>query len=127
MLPGLVRAAIALRQPELATQLVHGVEPRTPLFENALSVCRAQLAEVSGDTADAAALYAEAAERWREFGNARERAYALLDQGRCLGAQGKIGAEAPLRAARELFASMGFEPTLVETDALLGPAEAAAL
>lgn len=60
----LVRSAVARRQPELAIRLVDGVEPRTPLFEHALSACRAQLAEATGEHAEAAQLYAEAAERW---------------------------------------------------------------
>ena len=56
-----------------------------------------------------------------------EHAYALLGQGRCLAALSKPDAEAPLRAARELFASMGYKPALAETDALLGKSEAAAV
>ena len=48
-----------------------------------------------------------------------ERAYALLGQGRCLAALGKPAAEAPLREARELFASMGYKPELAETEALV--------
>ena len=71
-------------------------------------------------------LYAEAAERWREFGNVPERAYALLGQGRCLAALGKPDAEAPLAEARDLFASMGYRPALAETDALLERTTAAA-
>ena len=53
-----------------------------------------------------------------------ERGYALLGQGRCLA--GKPEAEKPLRKAREPFASMGYEPALAETEALLGETEAAA-
>jgi class 3 adenylate cyclase/tetratricopeptide (TPR) repeat protein len=122
----LVRSAAALRQPELAMRFVDGVEPRTPLFEHALSACRAQLAEAAGDHVEAAQLYAEAAERWRDFGNVPERAYALLGWGRCLAILGEPEAEEPLRTARELFASMGFTSAVAETDALLGPAKAAA-
>jgi len=103
-----------------------GVEPVTPLLEHGLVSCRAQLAE-AGDEAEAAILYAEAAGRWRGFGDVREYAHALLGQGRCLVAQDKIEAEAPLREARELFASMGYKPALLETEALLGSADAAAL
>ena len=126
VLPALVRGAAALRQPEVATRLVGGVEPRTPLFEHALSACRAQLAEAAGEHAEAVALYAEAAERWRDFGNVPERANALLGQGRCLTAVDKE-AEVPLREARELFASMGFTPAVAEVDGLLGSPSAAAL
>jgi tetratricopeptide (TPR) repeat protein len=126
-LSALVRSAAALRQPEFATRLVDGVEPRTPLFEHALSACRAQLAEAAGEHAEAAQHHAEAAERWHDFGNMPERAYALLGLGRCLAILGKPEAEEPLRTARELFASMGFTPAVAEIDGLLGSPEAAAL
>ena len=126
-LPGLVRTALALRQPELATRLVDGAEPRTPLSEHALSASRAQLTEAAGEHAEAAQLYAEVVERWREFGNVPERAYALLGQGRSIAALGKPEAEEPLRAARELFASMGFTPAVAQADGLLGSPAAAAL
>jgi hypothetical protein len=126
-LPALVRTALALRQPELATRLVNLVEPRTPLVEHALSASRAELAEAAGGHAEAVALYAEAAERWRTFGNVPERAYALLGQGRCLAASGRVEAHEPLRAARELFASIGYQPALAESEALLGEGEAAAM
>jgi class 3 adenylate cyclase/tetratricopeptide (TPR) repeat protein len=126
VLPELVRAAHALGDPALAVRLVDGVEPRMPLFEHALSACQAQLAEAAGDDARAAGLYAEAAERWREFGNVPERAYALLGQGRCLTALGKPGAAEPLRGAQELFVSMGYKPALSETKALLEQTIAAA-
>ena len=79
-----------------------------------------------GELAEAAEFYREAAEGWRQFGNVPERAYALLGQGRCLAALGQADAEQPLREARELFASMGYEPALAETKALLGETEAAA-
>ena len=117
-LGAMVRTALAAGDPELAARLADGLEPHFPLREHALCAARAQLAEAAGDHAKAAALYAEAAERWREFGNVPERAYALLGQGRCLAALGRPEAEEPLREARELFASMGYQPALAETDAL---------
>ena len=125
-LPALVRTALVLRQPELAKLLVEDVEPRTPLFDHALRVCRAQLGEAAGDHAEAAVLYAEGAERWREFGNVPERAYALLGQGRSLAALSNHESEVPLLAARDLFASMGFTPAVAEVDGLLRSPEAAA-
>ena len=118
-------------RPSAAGARRHGswtvLSRRTPLSEHALSASRAQLTEAAGEHAEAAQLYAEAAERWREFGNVPERAYALLGQGRSLAALGKPEAEEPLRAARELFASMGFTPAVAEVDGLLGSPEAAAL
>jgi class 3 adenylate cyclase/tetratricopeptide (TPR) repeat protein len=121
----LVRTALGVGDLALASRLLAGVEPKTPLFEHGFVACRAQLAEAGGNEAEAATLYAEAAGRWHGFGDVRERAYALLGQGRCLAAQDRIEAEAPLREARELFASMRYKPALVETEALLGPAKAA--
>ncbi|HEU0336664.1 MAG TPA: hypothetical protein VFR43_08910, partial [Gaiellaceae bacterium] len=126
LLPSLVRVALALDDRPLAQRLAAGVEPVAPLHEHAVASARAQLVE-AGDHADAAALYAEAAERWRSFGNVPEHAYALLGHGRCLAALRMPVAEAPLREARELFASMGYRPALAEADALLGSIEAAAL
>jgi hypothetical protein len=122
-----VRAALASGAPGLAAWLVHGFEPRTPLSDRALQACRAQLAEFAGDPAEAAALYAESTERGREFGNLPECAYALLGHGRCLMTLGEADAEAPLHEARELFASMGYEPALAEAEALLARGEAAAV
>jgi class 3 adenylate cyclase/tetratricopeptide (TPR) repeat protein len=125
-LPEIVRTAHTLGQPELAARLVDDVQPVAPLFQNALAACRAQLAEAAGDLTVAAPLYVEAAERWRSFGNVPERAYALLGQGRCLASSGEADAETRLREARELFASMGYEPAVAETDELLAHGEAAA-
>jgi class 3 adenylate cyclase/tetratricopeptide (TPR) repeat protein len=119
LLPDLVRCALALGEPELAARFVDGVEPRTPLHEDALCACRARLAEAAGEPAEAASLYAEAAKRWREFGNVPERAYALLGQGRCLLALGRPDADQPLRAAGDVFSGMGYKPVLAETEALL--------
>ena len=119
-LPLMVRIALAAGDGALAHWLSDGLENRYPLDEHALCSARAQLAEDAGDHADAAELYAEAAARWKEFGNVPEQAYALLGQGRSLVALGGAGAEAPLREARALFASMSYKPALGETEAVLG-------
>jgi hypothetical protein len=124
-LPGAVRTALALGDLQLAERLTEGVEPRYPLEEHARRACEALLAERMGDRAQATSLYADAAGRWAEFGNVPERAYALLGQGRCLLALGQSGAGEPLREARDLFASMGYQPALAETETLLEQAEVA--
>ncbi len=124
-LPGMIRTALALGAPDLGRRLAERLRPRSPLSEHALRAARAALAEHAGQDAAAAALYADAAERWRGFGNVPERAYALLGRGRCLRALGDAGAVEPLSEARALFASMGYAPALVEIDALLGEAAAA--
>ena len=122
----MLRTALAAGDPDLAKRLTDGLEPRYPLDEHALCAARAQLAEHAGDHADAAALYAEAAARWQQFGNVPERAYALLGQGRCLLALGRPAAEQPLAKRASLFASMGYKPALAETEALLEQTAAAA-
>jgi tetratricopeptide (TPR) repeat protein len=126
-LPSLLRVVLALEDVPLAQRFATGINPVAPLEEHVLATSRAQLAEAAGEHADAARLYHEAVERWHQFGNVPERAYALLGQGRCLAALGDAAADAPLREARELFASMGYKPALAETDALLGKSETAAV
>jgi class 3 adenylate cyclase/tetratricopeptide (TPR) repeat protein len=125
--PSLLRVMLALEDVPLAQRFTGGINPVTPLDEHVLATSRAQIAEASGEHADAARLYADAATRWQGFGNVPERAYALLGQGRCLRRLGEPEAEAPLREARELFESMGYTPALAETEALLGESEAAAV
>jgi tetratricopeptide (TPR) repeat protein len=119
-LPAMVRTALAAGDPAQATRLVDRLKPHYSLDEHALCSARAQLTEHAGELEEAAALYAEAASRWQEFGNVPERAYALLGLGRCLRALGQTGAEEPLLEARDLFASMGYNPALAEVDELLG-------
>ncbi len=126
-LPAIVRTALALGEPELAGRLVERVEPVTPLFEHALAAAGAQLAEADGEHTEAVPLYAAAAERWREFGNVPERAYALLGQGRCLSVIGSPDAQQPLQEARELFGSMGYQPAVAETEALIEAPDTAAM
>ena len=125
-LPCLVRVALGLDDPALAQRLTKGIEPITPFHEHALASAQAQLVEAADNHADAARLYADAAERWQRFGDLPERAYALLGHGRCLHILGNPAAEQPLTQARELFASMGYKPALAETEALLGRREVAA-
>jgi tetratricopeptide (TPR) repeat protein len=126
VLPSLVRSALAVKNLDLAASLVEGVPSLTPLHQHALTSCLAQLAEAAGNHQEAASLYSEAAEQWRDFGNVPECAYAALGQGRCLRAIGDPAAEHPLTEARDLFASMGYKPALAETEALLQQAQAAA-
>ena len=121
-----MRTALAARRPAARPGSGAASSPSRRSSSTHSLACRAQLAEAAGDHAEAAALYAEAAERWHEFGNVPERAYALLGQGRCLAALGQPEAREPLREARELFASMGYKPALAETEALLERTTAAA-
>jgi hypothetical protein len=118
-LGAMLRTALAAGDSDLARRLADGLEARYPLREHALCAARAQLTEHAGNHAEAATLYADAAARWQQFGNVPERAYALLDQGRCMVALADPAAEQPLRQAAELFSSMGYRPALTETETLL--------
>jgi class 3 adenylate cyclase/tetratricopeptide (TPR) repeat protein len=122
----LLPIALAVDDRALAERLVDHLDLDTLAERHALASAQAQLAEAGGDVAGAAGLYGEAARRWQEAGNVPDRAYALLGQGRCLRALGDPEAEPPLRQARELFASMGYQPALTETEALLQEARTAA-
>ncbi|MGZ4407505.1 MAG: hypothetical protein ACXVY6_01780, partial [Gaiellaceae bacterium] len=125
-LPAMIRTALGIGDIGLAERLAGRLEAHYPVDEHGLCAARAEVAEALGDSGRAASLYAEAAQRWQEFGNVPERAYALLGQGRCLRALGEPAAEQPLREARKLFQSIGYKPALAETDALLNQVQAAA-
>jgi tetratricopeptide (TPR) repeat protein len=126
-LPAMIRTALVAGDAALGRELADAIDARYPLEEHALCAARAQLAEHNGNEARAAALYAEAADRWREFGNVPERAHALLGRGRCLTALANPSARNPLREAGALFTSMGYGPAFTEAEALLGNSEAAAI
>ena len=116
----LVRCALAFNDVELARRFLHGFQNTAPICRHSVLTGRALVAEAAGQATDAAGLFAEAAESWREFGNVPERAYALLGQGRCLRNTDPAHADAVLREAQQLFAAMGFQPALAEVGALLG-------
>ncbi len=118
-LPQLVRSACAIGNVALALRLGEGVEPRTPLQQHAMAACRATLSEARDDLVGAGALYREAGERWRQFGDVPELAYAVLGQGRCQVALGAAGADILLSDARDLFAAMGYVPACTQAKVLL--------
>jgi class 3 adenylate cyclase/tetratricopeptide (TPR) repeat protein len=119
VLPDFVRGALELEDLELAQRLVADREAVTPFSEHAQLSARASITEASGDCAAAAAIFAEAATRWADFGNVPERAFALLGQGRCLRALGRPEAAGVLGEAAELFESLGFQPALQEVQTLI--------
>lgn len=125
-LPRFVRTCLALGDRDLAASLLDSVQPLYPRADHALASCHAQLAEAGGNHEEAARLYADAAARWRAFGNVPEHAYALLGQGRSLRALGDPAAEAALAEARALFIATGYRAALTETDALLAESQPAA-
>ena len=83
-LPRVVRLAVALGEGELAQLIRTGVDPITPLHQNALSAADAVLAESRGDLELAATLHSKAADQWQTFGHVVEQGWAELGRGRCL-------------------------------------------
>ncbi len=121
----MVRTALTTANPELAERVVTGFDARHPLAEHALTSAMAALVEAQGHHQAAAEQYAEAAKRWQSFDVVPERAFALLGQGRCLVALGRLTeAPQPLSAARDIFQELQAAPSLAETDALLEQATA---
>jgi class 3 adenylate cyclase/tetratricopeptide (TPR) repeat protein len=124
-LPDLVRVAIAAGNPDLGARLADGLTPVYQLDRYALITARALLAERHAECAEAAGLFTEAANAWQRFEVPWERAQALLGKGRCLLTLGRpTEAQQPLKAAREIFASLGARPALTDTDSLLARATA---
>jgi class 3 adenylate cyclase/tetratricopeptide (TPR) repeat protein len=120
-----IRAALAAGAPKLAAELAGAVQPRHPLQQHAVVTAHALLAEHDGQHAEAAGLFADAADRWEQFEVPWEQAQALLGHGRCLLTLGQPGeARGPLRTARDLFATLGARPALTESDKLLAQASA---
>jgi class 3 adenylate cyclase/tetratricopeptide (TPR) repeat protein len=103
-LPMALRVCTAAGELELAEKLLEGVgQVPAGRLEHAQVTARAIVAEAKGQTEDAAAAYAEAAEGWAQWGSVIERGYALLGLGRC-------GDAAAMRAATEIFGRLGAVP-----------------
>jgi hypothetical protein len=121
-LPRLSRTAQTLEDDDLLARLAAGVPETLPRQQHALITVRAIQAERAGEHAQAAALYADAADRWDQFTEVIEQAHALLGQGRCLTALGDPDADVPLREARALFDQMGARRRVDECDTLIAKA-----
>ena len=124
-LGAMLRTALAAGDLDLAQRLADGIEPLPA--QRTRSVRRPRPARrARRRPRRCRGALRRGSRRWQQFGNARERAYPPLGQGRCLVALGDPAAEAPLAEARELFSSMGYKPALAETEGLLERATAAA-
>lgn len=119
VLPALSRAAHALSAAELVERLADGVPDTLAGQRHALTTVNAIHAEATGSHQQAAAIYAEAAERWEQFTNVLEQAHALLGKGRCLALIGDRRADQSLLTCRALFAHMRAEPRIAECDRLI--------
>jgi class 3 adenylate cyclase/tetratricopeptide (TPR) repeat protein len=121
-LPRLARAAQALEDDDLLARLATGVPDLLPRQQHAHITVRAIQAERAGDYAEAAVLYADAAERWEKFTEVIEQAHSLLGQGRCLARAGDPDADVVLRRARAIFHQMSARRRIRECDELIAQA-----
>jgi predicted ATPase/class 3 adenylate cyclase len=112
-LPALVPIALAAGAPDVATTLLESKYRMTGRIAHAVVAARAIAAERTGDSDEALGLYEKAAGFWADRGFVLGRADALFGAGRCLVALGRQHeAEAPLRAAGELYAQLGAQPSV---------------
>jgi DNA-binding SARP family transcriptional activator/class 3 adenylate cyclase len=117
-----VRLCAATGALGVAECLLEGRRATLTRHRHGLVTAGATLAEAHGRLEEAANLYADAAQRWAEYGFALEHSQALLGLGRCRHALGRADANGPLAAARELFARLGARRLAAETDDLLAKA-----
>jgi tetratricopeptide (TPR) repeat protein len=121
--PEAVRLALAQGAPDLARRLAGGLTSALPATAHTVASVDGLLAEAGDDQPGAVATFTTAAAGWHDFSVPYEEAQALLGQGRCLVALGRApDAAAPLAAAHEIFARLGAEPALQETDRVLSAA-----
>jgi tetratricopeptide (TPR) repeat protein len=121
-LPDALRVAIWAGALDVAERLFEGARGGAARDRLAVLTGRAVLAEVRGELAGAADLFAEAAAAWEEYGHALEHGRSLLGLGRCRLALGQAEANNILSAAREVFARLGAGPLLGEADGQLAEA-----
>jgi class 3 adenylate cyclase len=114
----LTRMCVLAGKADLAKEL--GGKPTVDVGRAgaARTTAAATLTETEEHHAEALPLYEDAARRWREVTGLPEVAAALLGSARCLIALDRSGADAPLAEARELFAAMGDNAGLAETQEL---------
>lgn len=123
-LPDLIRACLAAANLPLARWLLDDFTPITLRHRHAVVTTQAMLAESAGELEAAADRYAEAAQRWADYGHVLEHGQALLGAGRCLRRLGRVNTTETLRAAREIFAGLAARPLVAEADAELAKATA---
>jgi hypothetical protein len=125
--PDVVRLATVAGDLELARELLETVRIIPGRFENIAITARAGIAMAEGHLDEAAALYADAANRWQAHGNVIEHGHALVGLAKSDLDLGRSGdAVDPLRQARELFAAPGATVLVAEVDDLVAQTTARA-
>jgi class 3 adenylate cyclase/tetratricopeptide (TPR) repeat protein len=118
-LPDALRICAAYSAFELAERLLEVGPAPSRREQHAVVTARAVLTEAWGDTGEASRLYADAVERWADYGNVLEEGQALLGLARSrLAAGGAREAEAPLREARRIFERLRARPLVMQAQAV---------
>jgi tetratricopeptide (TPR) repeat protein len=119
-LPDALRVCVAAGAIRLGESLLETSGHAAARHRHSVLTGRAVLTEARGKQEEASALYAEAAERWADYGFALERGQAALGAGRCLVALGRRPEAATrLDEARRTFETLRAGPLLEDTDRLL--------
>jgi class 3 adenylate cyclase len=101
----LARVAVAVGRPAHAAELAGAAWPEVARHRLGAATARAVLAEAEGRTAEAAALYDEAAGGWAAYGHKLEHGLALAGAARCLGPAGDGRARGAEEILRNLLTS----------------------
>jgi class 3 adenylate cyclase/tetratricopeptide (TPR) repeat protein len=123
-LPETLRVCVASNAIRLAELLLDGNVHRAARHEYSVLAGRAVLTEAQGQPDEASALYAEASERWKNYGFPLEHGQAALGAGRCLVAVGRPHEAADhLLEARRTFDALQARPLLADADGVLAQTE----
>jgi GNAT superfamily N-acetyltransferase len=115
-----VAVCASARALDLGAALLEDVETVAARHRHGVLAARAVLAEGRGELEEAHGLYAEAAERWADYGFVLGEGQALLGECRCLLELGRgNGVGGKLARVRTLFANLGARPLLAEVDGLI--------
>jgi class 3 adenylate cyclase/tetratricopeptide (TPR) repeat protein len=125
-LPDLVRVCVAAGDAGAGRRLIEGLPVHATRHRLSLMSAEAVLLEAGGETEEAARAYSEVAGRWGEYGHVLEHGRTLLGAARCLRRLGRPEYRGLLEESRSLFAGLGAEPLVGETDRLLQEAPAPA-
>ncbi len=120
LLPEAARIALSASERGLAQRLRDHTPWSLAGYRLADMHVDALLAEAAGEHESAAAGLADAGRGWHDFGVPYEEGHALLGQGRCLVALGRVpDAAQPLQQAQKIFTRLGATPAFAEADRLL--------
>jgi class 3 adenylate cyclase/tetratricopeptide (TPR) repeat protein len=126
-LADLARVAVAVGRPAHAMELAQSARPGVARQRHGAVSARAAIAEATGMTDEAAALYDRAARDWGAYGHTLEHGLALLGAARCRRRAGadEAGTRERLREAVRLLGGLGVAGSAAGADAILdGPPRA---